>query len=148
MTSSYRLGRMLKSGYRGVLDYVTYLETLPKKVAGDTPSSDTVTFTLTAGQISVVTGYNPGFGVGAISAEPIDDHTLSLFYSRSDDHTTVIQFEGDVTAYFADKTIKINGVPMPVDTAWSYDGTPGFDASAAGWNSELFTDAIDYSISW
>lgn len=142
--SIYRLGHRLRSSVKDRLDYVTYLQTLPHAPA---PAPATL-FTLTAGQLSVITGYNPSFSVGAISAEPIAGHTLSLFYSRSDDHTTTIQFTGDVTAYFADKIIKINGVEMPVDTAWSYDGTPGIDASVAGWNSELFTDAIDYTISW
>lgn len=30
MASSYRLGRTLTAGYRGALDYITYLQTLPK----------------------------------------------------------------------------------------------------------------------
>lgn len=37
MASSYRLGRVLKSGYRGVLDYVTYLQTTKHKAAAPAP---------------------------------------------------------------------------------------------------------------
>lgn len=34
MASSYRLGRILKAGYRGVLDFATYLQTLKKTPPG------------------------------------------------------------------------------------------------------------------
>lgn len=146
--SGYRLGRTLKSSQVDRRDYVTYLQSGKRPPADEAPSGDIVTFTLTAGQLSVLTGYNPAFAIGGISAEPLPDNTLSLFYSRSDDHTTTIQFDGDVTAYFADKVIKIDGVPMPVDVAWVYDPTPGAEASAAQWASELFTSATDYVISW
>lgn len=33
MASSYRLGRLLRSGYRDVLDYVTYLQTMKRRAA-------------------------------------------------------------------------------------------------------------------
>jgi hypothetical protein len=105
-------------------------------------------FTLTAGSLSVVTGYHPGFGVGSISREPIAASTLSLFYSRSDDGTTTIQFTGDQTALLAGHHPIIGGVPMVLDTDWFYDGTPGIDATAAGSNTPYFTTEGDYAITW
>lgn len=37
MASSYRLGRKLTAGYRGVLDYVVYLSSIPGKIEGGLP---------------------------------------------------------------------------------------------------------------
>jgi hypothetical protein len=39
MPSSYRLGRTLTAGYRGALDYVTYLQSIPGGIAGGLPSN-------------------------------------------------------------------------------------------------------------
>lgn len=113
-----------------------------------TPSNGPQPFNLTAGNLSVLTGYNPSFSIGSITVEPIAGHTLSLFYSRSDDHTTTIQFTGDVTAIVAGHPLKVNGVTVTPTTPWTYDGSPGIDATAAGFNTELFPTTGVYQITW
>lgn len=115
-------------------------------VPPEPPAALPLSFTLTAGSLSVITGYQPGFAIGSISREPIPDTVLDVFYSRSDTENTTCQFKGQWADYLSNFVMLVNGVAFPVE--W-------IEAESVGlWFTGSITPGVvlpadgDYEITW
>lgn len=119
---------------------------------GAVPETQPYSFTLTTGEAGggILIGYQADFDTGDISRQPLDagaNTVLDLFYSRTDNLKTTIQFDGQQAALLLNYDTLIDGVPIVWETDWT-EVDAGEWKTAAEADGILFSFPGTYEITW